>query len=842
MEVQGEETLSGSHGVITEDQDELLKYLDQGSCGAESRQSSKAVGELSANLKQCHKDVTTHTKQNSDKKQGKTENRNLCNEVVFSESDGFSMKLVEGTNNKSSRSLDKNGDLLKSRGNKKNLKDSVQKDVCSPKDDVKLKRKGINVQVNYSLRGSKSVNYYEDSPEDVAKSPIGKDNNFSFNDSPVTPVHVLQQRGNKSDKHQDIIIEAWKLHDQLYSDGKTETPDVQMDHSTKKASDGNDLSQEKDSVHSSLEFKPKDKTLFEKVERTYGRQKNKPSNTQVISKVNSWLNENITDENFVQRGDNSLEESDCILPEDRSQTRDINRKGRQLRNNNSNEETMCTDTSFNTKHCAKRSNREENEENNFEVDNGTDNNISEPLIEPSERVLLNRKQCNENRYENKENTIKSANNQAHSKADQFTEPENEIAHSKANELQPVITQKKRIFKSKEALQTTSVCQKKGVLVIKKVSPPSVNESVSKLVDRNVDFEKLQIGPKDLLEMEADPFEFKSSQKTPVLPQSKRSKPWKKKHNNALKGKLDFKGGNEPKSTRMDSIVEKQGGEQNLHGDSVCADPIIEEEVYWDKNTGDHTKTITNSMKNEMDMKKMDSTESINDDISKQSEINSFKTPILKIKSSETITIGSNARYDRNGKEACLTPADSIDSQVSIIPGSDDGIKVVGKKSRKLSKMAVKINKAKEVENRNKKNMEKLKENINSAEDFDLLLCTQDALKTMDKDAETSQDSVTADLLLSKQRKSVSFADSNVEISGTPRQSRRSVPMLQDRNRGKLLPKETRVLNCSAQKNICPNVEAMEPKLKMSVKKQIPRVEEKKPFVWEEEDGVYTLIL
>ena len=76
-----------------------------------------------------------------------------------------------------------------------------------------------------------------------------------------------------------------------------------------------------------------------------------------------------------------------------------------------------------------------------------------------------------------------------------------------------------------------MCQKKGVLVIKKVSPNTDN------VHFHGDKTKYDSTEKD---KEADPFEFKSSQKTPIIPESKRNRNVKKQQKDKLKGKLDFK--------------------------------------------------------------------------------------------------------------------------------------------------------------------------------------------------------------------------------------------------------------------------------------------------------------
>jgi len=152
-----------------------------------------------------------------------------------------------------------------------------------------------------------------------------------------------------------------------------------------------------------------------------------------------------------------------------------------------------------------------------------------------------------------------------------------------------------------------------------------------------------------------------------------------------------------------------------------------------------------------------------------------------------------------------------------------------------------MRKEKEEEGNKEEHMEKMIEKINSAEDFDLLTCTQeviDNMNTRDNLNRTASEELipdTEDLnVFQKRKKSVSFALDNVEISGTPRQTRRSVPMMEDRNKGRMLPKETRQ-GCKKVIKSDQNKSAAN-MMQTSTAKNKKGVTCSKTFVWEEDEG------
>ncbi|VDI18763.1 breast cancer type 1 susceptibility protein [Mytilus galloprovincialis] len=692
---------SSSKSLAIEDQCDLLKYLDQGSCGAESSHSEEKTKNLETSAKQLKHELRK---------------RNV--------------KIV-----------------------KQNI---LPKDITELKNDEKQK-----VPRGYGLRSPKRVNYNVDSQDKDNLSPTSKSDLYNFNDSPITPVHLLRhQRDNLQVKQgsqlkmEDTGFKHIKstnnsLNDTRISHERFETRKEKEFTIGNKAIDSA-LTVKKNNLivasqdQASPDFQPKERQLFadktykrqknnSNADKTYKRQRDKASDVQIKSKVNSWLTDNPVSQNSGNGEENLVNGIAIDVP--------IEIEGDVDEQNPLLEDVIA----LNEKEIDKKNSMKGNKENRAEV-NGTS------VIESEE---------GNNRIDTIETDAADFNNLG---------------------MRPLASQKRRIFKSKPTAQSTSVCQKKGVLVIKKVSP-SGNTSSKSTHQNIVSVEK---------EPNIDPFEFKSSQKTPVIPESKKSKHVKKQQKDQMKGKLDFMSGN------TTNIKQKESGERSDDQQKHTTDRI-------ETNSSDQVSLIQDT-ENHNGRKK-------------------------------SYSLIENTTLVQNPQVVNSLISDNTDSELSKIPGSSDDSTLSGK-SKKGRRLSNKLKKEKQEEETNKKNMKKLIETINSAEDEDLLTCTQEVLqqKSWKEDSnKTSSEDIIPDTfnvqISLKGRKSVSFASNNIEISGTPRQTRRSVPMVVDKNKGRLLPKETRVKNVqNGNQNLSASSQVQMMKQK---KQQIMAKKTKIPFEWEE---------
>ncbi|XP_063425378.1 breast cancer type 1 susceptibility protein homolog [Mytilus trossulus] len=691
---------SSSKSLAIEDQCDLLKYLDQGSCGAESSHSDERTKNLETSTKQLKHELRKNN-----------------------------VKIV-----------------------KQNV---LPKDITELKNDEKQK-----VARGYSLRSPKRINYNVDSQDKDSLSPTSKSDLYNFNDSPVTPVHLLRHQRDKlkvkqgsqlkmednSSKHinstnNNCLNDNQISHERVETGKEREfTNDSAL---TVKTNNLTDASQDQ----ASPDFQLKERQLFtdktykrqknnSNADKTYKRQRDKASDIQIKSKVNSWLTDNPVSQNSGNGEEKLVHGMDIDVP--------IEIEGGVNEANPVLEDIIVLSEKRTDKNNSMKGDKENfSEENRAEV-----NGIS--VIQSED---------GNNRCDTIETDATDFNNLG---------------------FRPLASQKRRIFKSKPSTQTTSVCQKKGVLVIKKVSPSENSTSIS-THQNNVSVEKEAI---------IDPFEFKSSQKTPVIPESKKSKHVKKQQKDKMKGKLDFMSGNTTNIKQKESV--EISDDQQIH---------TIDKITIETNSADQRSL-------------MEDTEKHNG--RKQSNI-------------------ENTTLVQNLQEVNSLISDKTDSELSVIPGSFDDSTLLGK-SKKGRRLSNKLKKEKQEEEINKKNMKKLIETINSAEDEDLLTCTQDVLQQKswkeDSNKTSSEDLIpdTSNVQISlKERKSVSFASNNIEISGTPRQTRRSVPMVMDKNKGRLLPKETRGKNVQ---NGNQNLSASSQLIKQN-KQQTMAKKTKIPFVWEE---------
>lgn len=760
--MQGSQTIT-----IVDNQNDLLCYLDDGLCGANVSSSDLNTGEITSDQRLV--------------------DRNESVRLISKHVSNSDVPKVSNVSSSQKSLIDSKSDEVRLRGSKK---------VCNEKEDC------------------------------------DKVDLYNFNDSPVTPVHMLKHQRKCSIKDKkgtgdDSFVNVRDLRkcpDKLKQNTRNKAKnknkmdsDMNVDNiilqehvgqsnQTRKQSNELEKLPNKYAVKETgiitaggivntemrHNYKNDDGDNYEKQTlevncKTYSRQKNKPGRIRAYSKVTSWLKENLIKQDggchaFVQEekvdslnGDN--------LPMD-----------------------LAEDDSLKTVDCV--------------IEIGDD----------AEKIQLEGKIVTKDRN-NLKNTINKGNTQLQSQEiDSFVNRNKkglkskaamskgntmdlDIVNSTVGELKPIVSQKKRIFKSKPTAQTTSVCQKKGVLIIKKVSPSGNNTK--------------EHHPVAMGGINIDPFEFKSSQKTPVIPETKKNRRVKKGRKDRLKGKLDVRFSYSGKSAKS-AVVE-----------------ILDE--------------------NEVVGIEQDST--IGTDINKQNNIPETKENMKAVENHASIiqTERTN-KFDKSCGRRTVLSAESTDnySGSSVIPGTmDESMSTLGKTNKKFVKLSNKMRKEKEDERNKEEHMEKMIEKINSAEDFDLLTCTQEVIDEMNKrdnSNETESEDIipdtvedmntrdnsnrtaseelipdTADFhVFQKRKKSVSFASDNVEISGTPRQTRRSVPMMEDRNKGRMLPKETR----QGSKNVIKSdqIKSAANKMQTSTTKNKKGVTYSKAFVWEDNEG------
>ncbi|XP_052094994.1 breast cancer type 1 susceptibility protein homolog [Mytilus californianus] len=736
--------------LAIEDQCDLLKYLDQGSCGAESGNSE----EKTQNLETSAKQLTYELRKNNVKI---VKQNVLLKDITESKNDVTKCGRILTDKEKivSSETLNRYVDTSKTK-------------------EVDLVYEKQKVPRGYSLRSPKRVNYNVESQGKDSLCPTSKSNLYNFSDSPVTPVHLLRhQRDNLQVKQgsqlkmEDNGFKHVKSTNNSLNDTRIRTERVEA-RKGKELTIGNNridstLSVQKNSQtdasqdQASPDFQHKERQLFTdktyrrqknnaNADKTYKRERNKASDIQIYSKVNSWLTDNPVSQNSGNREVNLLHGMVENIDVPIEIEEDVDKQNPVLEVLNEKE---------NDKKNSLKGNKENfSEENSAEV-KGTSVITSEDEINMIDTIEID--------------------------AVDF----NNLG------IRPLASQKRRIFKSKPTTQTTSVCQKKGVLVIKKVSPTG-NTASKSTHQNNVSVEK---------EAVIDPFEFKSSQKTPVIPESKKIKHVKKQKKDRMKGKLDFMSGNTTNIKQKESI-------------DISDDQHIQTE---------NMAKITKETNSTDQCSLMEDTEKHNG--RKQSDILPENT--TPVQTAQVVKSLNSNKTDTN-------------SELNIMPGSLDDSTHLGK-SKKGARLSNKLKKKKQEEETNKKNIKKLIETINSAEDEDLLTCTQEVLQQMDwredSNKASSEDIIpdTANMQISlKRRKSVSFASNNIEISGTPRQTRRSVPMVVDKNKGRLLPKETRGKNVqNGKQNLSASSRVQVIKQK---KQEIMAEKTKKPFVWEEKDN------
>ncbi|CAC5370359.1 BRCA1 [Mytilus coruscus] len=736
---ENEKTIAETSSKILaiEDQCDLLKYLDQGSCGAESGHSEERTKNLETSANQLNYELRK-------------------NNVIIVKQNVLPEDITE----------------LKNVITKcETLNSCVDTSKTKEVDLVYEKQK---VPRGYSLRSPSRVNYNVDSQGKDSFSPTSKSDLYNFNNSPVTPVHLLRHhRDNLQVKQGSQLRMEYKgfkhvkSTNNILNDTHIRTERVEA-RKGKELTIGNNtidstLSVQKNSQtdasqdQASPDFQPKERQLFAdktyrrqknnaNADKTYKRQRNKTSDTQIYSKVNSWLIDNPVSQNSSDREVSLLHGMVENINVPIEIQEDVDEQNPVLEVLNEKE---------NDKKNSLKGYKENFSEENFSEVKGTSVITSEDGI---------------NRIDTIETDAVDFNNLG---------------------IRPLASQKRRIFKSKPTTQTTSVCQKKGVLVIKKVSPTG-NTASKSTHQNNVSVEK---------EAVIDPFEFKSSQKTPVIPESKKIKHVKKQQKDRMKGKLDFMSGNTTNMKQKESI--KISDDQQIHTENTV-------KITIETNSADKGSL-------------MEDTEKHNG--RKQSDILPENTTLVQ--NAKVINSLNSDKTD-------------TDSELNIIPGSLDDSTHLGK-SKKGRRLSNKLKKKKQEEETNKKNIKKLIETINSAEDEDLLTCTQEVLQQMDwredSNKPSSEDIIpdTANMQISfKTRKFVSFASNNIEISGTPRQTRRSVPMVVDKNKGRLLPKETRGKNVqNGRQNLATSSQVQVIKQK---KQEIMAEKTKKPFVWEEKDN------
>ena len=768
-----------------DNQNDLLCYLDDGSCGANVSSSEQNTGEITSDQRLVNKN----------------------------ESVGYIPKR------------DSNSDVPKV-----NNASSYQKSLIDSKsDEVKNNTK------SYRLRGSKNVCNQAKDCDSSDKVDL-----LNFNDTPVTPVHMLKHQrkcsikdkkgtGDDSsvnvrnlrkcsDKLKQNTTNEAKNKNEIDSDINDTDDNIivqeQVGQNNQKRTESEDLEKlhikhavketgfitacgivntkmrhsykNKDRDDCSPDYQLNEKKTLEVNCKTYSRHRNKPSHIKAYSKVTSWLKENLVNKDDGCHDFGQEEKEDSLngdnLPMDLTEDDSLKTVDRVIEIGDDAEKIQLggkpvTEDSNNLKNTL---NKENTQVQSQEIDSFVNRNLKELK---SKAAMF------------KGNALYL-----------------DIANSTVGELKPIVLQKKRIFKSKSTVQTTSVCQKKGVLVIKKVSPSGNNTKEQHPVATGG--------------INIDPFEFKSSQKTPVIPETKKSRRVKKGRKDRLKGKLDVRFSNSGKSAKS-TVVEILDENEVVN---IEQDITIETDINKQKNIPD---TIEN-------MKGMENHASI-------------------------IQTEMTNKFDKS-RGRTVSSAESTDScsLSSVIPGTmDESMSVMGKANKKFVKLSNKMRKEKEEERNKEEHMEKMIEKINSAEDFDLLTCTQEVIDEMNKRDNSSKtasediipDTVenmntrdnlnrtvseelipdTADLhVFQKRKKSVSFALDNVEISGTPRQTCRSVPMMEDRNKGRMLPKETRQ-GCKKVIKSDQNKSAAN-MMQTSTAKNKKGVTCSKTFVWEEDEG------
>lgn len=774
-DVEGSET-----NKDVDNQNDLLCYLDDGSCGANVSSSDLNTGEITSDQRLIDKNESV----------GHISKHDSNSDVPMVNNGSGSQKLLIDSKSDEVRKNTRSYRLRDSKKNCNEKKDCDKVDLYNFNDSPVTPVHMLKHQRKCSIKDEKgtgddssvNVRNQRQCPDKLKQNTRNKAKNKNKMDSDINGTDdniILQEHVGQSNQNR---IESNELEKLPNKNAVKETGiitaggigNTEMRHNYK-----ND-----DRDNCSPDFQLNEEKILEVNCKTYSRQKNKPSHIKAYSKVTSWLKENLVNQDGGCHVFEQEEKVDSLngdhLPMDLTEDDSLKTVDRVIEIGDDAEKIqldgkLVAEDKNNLKNTL---NKENTQVQSQEIDSFVNRNLKE---------------------------LKS-------KAAMFKGNNLDSTNSTVGELKPIVSQKKRIFKSKPTVQTTSVCQKKGVLVIKKVSPSENNTKEQHPVTTGG--------------INIDPFEFKSSQKTPVIPETKKSRCVKKGRKDRLKGKLDVRFSNSGKSAKS-TVVEILDDNEVV---TIEQDVAIETDINKQKNIPETVENM-NEIENHVSIIQTEATN--------------------KLDKSCGRTVSSAESTDR-----C--------SLSSVIPGTmDESMSVMGKTNKKFVKLSNKMRKEKEEERIKEEHMEKMIEKINSAEDFDLLTCTQEVIDEMNKRDNSSKtasediipDTVenmntrdnsnrtaseeiipdTADLhVFQKCKKYVSFALENVEISGTPRQTRRSVPMMEDRNKGRMLPKETRQGSkkeiASDQNKSAANM------MQTSTAKNKKGVTCSKAFVWEEDEG------